>query len=81
MKFAYEMNECPCKSATVYLDRAEVSRTVKANVKQGENEIVINNLSQFIDEDSVRFVITSSHLSICRYSHIIHHAEHTEGAL
>ena len=70
MQFTYDLKDCACKSATVYLDRAEVSRVVKVTAKEGENEVLINNLSEFIDEDSLRFVLilckcwTACHTSI-----------------
>ena len=44
----------PVRSVVVFLDRAEVARTVQANVRKGEHEIILKNLSHAIDKDSIR---------------------------
>lgn len=44
----------PCKKVVVYCDRAEVKRLVKTKLKSGVNELIISNLSHFIDKDSIR---------------------------
>lgn len=46
--------DCKCETVVVYLDRAEVSRSLKTRVKEGENEVVITELSSCIDKDSIR---------------------------
>ena len=48
--------ECKCESVVVYLDRAEVSRSLKVELTAGENEVVIKELSACIDKDSIRLV-------------------------
>lgn len=47
---------CPVDGVTVFLDRAEVKRLVEVDLKQGENEILITELPDVMDEDSIRFV-------------------------
>ena len=46
--------ECQAESVVVYLDRAEVCRSLNANLQRGEHEIIIKNMSACIDEDSIR---------------------------
>ena len=46
--------DCKCETVVVYLDRAEVSRSLSAKVKEGENEVIIKELSACIDKDSIR---------------------------
>jgi hypothetical protein len=43
-----------CETVVVYLDRAEVSRTVKVQLNEGENEVIVKELSACIDKDSIR---------------------------
>lgn len=44
----------PVRSVVVFLDRAEVARTVRGDVREGENEVILKNLSPAIDRDSIR---------------------------
>ncbi|CAH1799373.1 unnamed protein product [Owenia fusiformis] len=46
--------ECQVDHVVVYLDRAEVCRSLKAKLNRGENEITIGQLSSSIDKDSIR---------------------------
>lgn len=41
-------------TVVVYLDRAEVCRSMRVHVRAGENEVVVKNLSACIDKDSIR---------------------------
>ncbi len=50
----YSIKDLPCEKVVVYQDRAEVKRLIKTKLKKGENELVINNVSYNIDQDSVR---------------------------
>ena len=50
----YSMKELPCEKVVVFQDRAEVKRLIKTKLNKGENEIIINNVSHNIDQDSVR---------------------------
>ncbi len=43
-----------CVKVVVFTDRAEVERTIKTTLKQGENELIITAISNSIDRDSVR---------------------------
>ena len=42
------------ETVVVYLDRAEVCRSFKAKLKTGQNELIVKDLSQSIDKDSIR---------------------------
>jgi hypothetical protein len=46
--------ECPVDFCTVYSDRAEVIRTLKATLAAGRNELVLSHLAPNIDGKSVR---------------------------
>ena len=46
--------ECKVESVIVYLDRAEVCRSLKVKLRPGENEVIIKNISSCIDRDSIR---------------------------
>ena len=50
----FSMKDLPCEKVVVYQDRAEVKRLIKTKLIKGENELVINNVSTNIDQDSVR---------------------------
>ncbi len=50
----HSIKDLPCVKVLVYQDRAEDKRLIKAKLKKGENELVINNVSNNIDQDSVR---------------------------
>ena len=49
--------ECQAESVVVYLDRAEVCRSLKATLLRGEHEIIIKDMSACIDEESIRLVM------------------------
>ena len=53
-KKSFLIKELSCKNVIVYTDRAEVRRVVKVKLEDGENEIVLSDVSNNIDEDSVR---------------------------
>ena len=50
----FTMKDLPCEKVVVFKDRAEVKRLVRTRLKKGENEIVINGVTNSIDRDSVR---------------------------
>ena len=54
-KKEFDVTACKCKSVVVFLDRAEVSRSLNPCLTQGENEVFITGMSGFLDEDSVRY--------------------------
>jgi hypothetical protein len=53
-KQSYSMKDLKCESVVVYKDRAEVRRSLKTVLNKGENEILINSITNLIDKDSVR---------------------------
>ena len=50
----FSVKDLPCESVVVYQDRAEVKRLIKTKLNKGENELVLNNISNNIEQDSVR---------------------------
>lgn len=50
----FSLKDQKCESVVVFLDRAEVRRLLTTKLKQGENELTVNGVSEWIDEDSVR---------------------------
>ena len=42
------------ETVIVFLDRAEVTRSFLTNVVKGENEIIMKNLSKYVDTNSIR---------------------------
>ena len=50
----FDIATCPVESVVVFLDRAEVCRTIDAKVKQGDNEVVLRNVTSAADSDSIR---------------------------
>ena len=50
----FDATLCKAETVVVYLDRAEVCRSLRASVKKGENEILVKKLSPCVDKDSVR---------------------------
>ena len=51
---SFEAKNLKVGGVTVYGDRAEVKRLVKATLKAGKNEVLVKNVSQLVDKDSVR---------------------------
>ncbi|XP_065057197.1 protein F37C4.5-like isoform X2 [Rhopilema esculentum] len=63
-------SSCPVEGVTVFLDRAEVRRLIKASLVVGENEVLVTGLPSCMDEDSIRVqclgeakILEVSHLS------------------
>lgn len=50
----FSMKDLKCEKVVVFQERAEVKRSIKTKLVKGENEIIINNVSNFIEHDSVR---------------------------
>lgn len=48
--------DCPVHKVTVYPDRAEVCRRVEGNLVAGINQVVIKQLPDMVDPDSIRSV-------------------------
>jgi hypothetical protein len=53
-KQSFSIKDLKCEKVVVFTDRAEVKRSVKAKLNKGENEILLTNVSNMIDRDSVR---------------------------
>ena len=45
----FSIKDLPCEKVVVYQDRAEIKRLIRTKLKKGENELVINNVSNNID--------------------------------
>ncbi|GMR47730.1 hypothetical protein PMAYCL1PPCAC_17925, partial [Pristionchus mayeri] len=52
--FSIEASDLPTKSVVVYSDRAEVKRVVTTRLPKGTNEIILQNVSNVIERQSVR---------------------------
>ncbi|GMT23675.1 hypothetical protein PFISCL1PPCAC_14972, partial [Pristionchus fissidentatus] len=52
--FSVEASDLPTKTVVVYADRAEVKRVVTTRLPKGTNEIIIQNVSNVIERQSVR---------------------------
>ena len=50
----FSMKDLPCDNVVVFSDRAEVRRLIQVKLDKGETEIVLSDVSNNIDEDSVR---------------------------
>lgn len=53
-KQTFSMKELPFEKVVVFKDRAEVKRLVKTRLNKGETEIVLTDVTNSIDRDSVR---------------------------
>jgi len=48
------IKDCPVKNVTVFVDRAEVNRIVDLNLQQGNVEVLLKDLPDCMDQDSMR---------------------------
>ena len=48
------VKDCAILSVVVFKDRAEVKRVVLASLVAGENEIIIGDLAECVDKNSIR---------------------------
>lgn len=53
-------HSCPIEGVTVFLDRAEVKRTIEVVLDAGDNEVLVTRLPSVIDEDSIRYCCIST---------------------
>jgi len=58
-KISLIINECITKKISIFNDRAEVTRQAEINVQEGVQEILIQKLSSFVEESSVRVSLSS----------------------
>ena len=50
------VGDCAIESAVVYQDRAEVKRAVPVRLTPGENEVIVYDLAECVDKNSIRYV-------------------------
>ena len=50
------VGDCAIESVVVYQDRAEVKRAVPVRLTPGENEVIIYDLAECVDKNSIRYV-------------------------
>ncbi len=51
-----KVRDLPIDSVVVYQDRAEVKRRLSVHLATGENELIISDLTDCVDQNSVRWV-------------------------
>ena len=50
------VGDCAIESVVVYRDRAEVKRAVPVHLAPGENEVIIYDLAECVDKNSIRYI-------------------------
>lgn len=50
----FSMRDLPCIKVVVYPEQAEVKRLIKTKLNHGHVELVLNNVSNYFDKDSIR---------------------------
>ncbi len=50
------IKDCSVRGVVIYRDRAEVKRVVPVYIRGGESDVVITELSEAVDGDSIRLV-------------------------
>ena len=53
------VGECAIHSVVVYQDRAEVKRSLPVHLLAGENELILTNMAECADKNSVRYIAAS----------------------
>jgi hypothetical protein len=81
----FSMKDLPCEKVIVYEDRAEIKRSIKTKLNQGEHKLVITNVSNSVETDSIKIEGTGEALVIdvvCQVRKVIdadvHHGENDE---
>ena len=54
-KLEINVKSCPVNNVTIFVDRAEVNRLVDVNLEKGNVEILLKELPEKIDPDSIRY--------------------------
>ena len=49
------VGDCAIESVVVYQDRAEVKRAVPVRLYPGENEVIVFDLAECVDQNSIRY--------------------------
>lgn len=52
------VRDCAIDSVVVYSDRAEVRRAVPVSLLAGENEVVVYDLTECVDKNSIRYLMS-----------------------
>ena len=50
------VGDCAIESVVIYQDRAEVKRAVPVHLTPGENEVIVYDLAECVDKNSIRCV-------------------------
>jgi hypothetical protein len=50
----FSMKDLKCEQVMIFKDRADIKRSIKIKLDKGENELFINNVSNFIDKETIR---------------------------
>ena len=61
------VGDCSMESVVVYQDRAEVKRAVPVHLYPGENEVIVFDLAECVDENSIRY----STMKVCTYTGVM----------
>jgi len=48
------VRDSPIDSVVVYKDRAEVKRRMRVSLAAGENELVVSDIAECVDQNSIR---------------------------
>ena len=56
------VRECAIESVVVYGDRAEVKRAVPVSLAAGENEVIVYDLAECVDKNSIRYSFSTSYI-------------------
>ena len=49
------VGDCAIEAVVVYQDRAEVKRAVPIHLCPGENEVIVYDLAECVDKNSIRY--------------------------
>ena len=54
------VGDCAIESVVIYQDRAEVKRAVPVHLIPGENEVIVYDLAECVDKNSIRYTNTDT---------------------
>ena len=49
------VGDCAIESVVIYQDRAEIKRAVPVHLTPGENEVIVYDLAECVDKNSIRY--------------------------
>ena len=58
------VGDCAIDSVVVYQDRAEIKRAVPVHLCPGENEVIVYDLAECIDKNSIRYGLALLHTPV-----------------